>query len=69
MPCRMILGARITHRTLDLLLDTGAESQAAAEPVQPFMQHKHSPSCWTLDRSHELLDHDQARAIPAPTRG
>lgn len=69
MPCRMILGARITHRTLDLLLDTGAESQAAAEPVQPFMQHKHSPSCWTLDRSHELLDHDQARAIPAPYPG
>ncbi|WP_329431462.1 MULTISPECIES: hypothetical protein [unclassified Streptomyces] len=64
-----ILGARITHRTLDLLLDTGAESQAAAEPVQPFMQHKHSPSCWTLDRSHELLDHDQARAIPAPYPG
>ncbi|MGW6755762.1 LysM peptidoglycan-binding domain-containing protein [Streptomyces sp. NPDC055006] len=64
-----ILGARITHRTLDLLLDTDAESQAAPDPVQPFMQHKHDPNCWTLDRSHELLDHDQARAIPAPYPG
>ncbi|MFE2736188.1 LysM peptidoglycan-binding domain-containing protein [Streptomyces sp. NPDC059349] len=62
-----ILGARITHRTLDLLLDTSTETQA--DPVQPFMQHKHSPNCWTLDRSHELLDHDQARAIPAPYPG
>ncbi|MFE4687279.1 LysM peptidoglycan-binding domain-containing protein [Streptomyces sp. NPDC056721] len=66
-----ILGARITHRTLDLLLDT--ESQAAAEsqadPVQPFKQHKHDPNCWALDRSHALLDHDQARAIPAPYPG
>ncbi|MFE4254411.1 LysM peptidoglycan-binding domain-containing protein [Streptomyces sp. NPDC056910] len=66
-----ILGARITHRTLDLLLDTDtdAESQAAPDPVQPFVQHKHDPSCWTLDRSHALLDHDQARAIPAPYPG
>jgi hypothetical protein len=64
-----ILGARITHRTLDLLLDTDAESQAAPDPVQPFTQHKHSPNCWTLDRSHQLLDHDQARTIPAPYPG
>ncbi|MFE5993777.1 hypothetical protein [Streptomyces sp. NPDC056453] len=64
-----ILGARITHRTLDLLLDTDAESQAAPDPVQPFKQHKHDPNCWTWDRSHQLLDHDQARTIPAPYPG
>ncbi|MFD5124725.1 hypothetical protein [Streptomyces sp. NPDC058385] len=33
------------------------------------MQHKHRPNCWTLDRSHKLLDHDQARTIPAPYPG
>lgn len=48
-----ILGTRITHRTLDLLLDTDAESQAATEPVQPFTRHQHNPNCWMLDRSHE----------------
>ncbi|MFD0600338.1 LysM peptidoglycan-binding domain-containing protein [Streptomyces aureus] len=64
-----ILGARITHRTLDLLLDTDADSQTAPEAVQPFTQHKHSPNCWTLDRSHKLLDHDQARTIHAPYPG
>ncbi|MEV6699243.1 hypothetical protein AB0M68_18990 [Streptomyces sp. NPDC051453] len=64
-----ILGARITHRTLDLLLDSDAQAgmELAPEPIQPFTLK--DPGTWTLDRSHDLLDHGHARAIPAPYPG
>ncbi|MFB7749954.1 LysM peptidoglycan-binding domain-containing protein [Streptomyces sp. NPDC056121] len=62
-----IRGARITHRTLELLLD--ADTEAEDGPIRPFVEHKHAPGCWSLDRSQELLDHDQARATAAPYPG
>ncbi|RVU15120.1 LysM peptidoglycan-binding domain-containing protein [Streptomyces antnestii] len=62
-----IRGARITHRTLELLLD--ADTEAEAGPIRPFVEHKYAPHCWSLDRTQELLDHDQARATAAPYPG
>jgi nucleoid-associated protein YgaU len=55
-------GARVTARTVELLVE-----DTAAAPLAPFSTG--SEGWWTLSESAELLDADAARHVPAPWPG
>lgn len=67
-----VAGARITARTVELLLhapdtdDDGAD-HASAQTLAPFTET--APGRWTLDRAQPLLDADEAARVPAPYPG
>ncbi|QIB49554.1 LysM peptidoglycan-binding domain-containing protein [Streptomyces aureoverticillatus] len=59
-----VRGARVTSRTVELLVDTDTVS---IEPLAPFTAT--ADGRWTLDEGHTLLTADQAREAPAPYPG
>ncbi|WP_435972246.1 hypothetical protein [Streptomyces sp. Qhu_M48] len=66
-----VAGARITARTVELLLpapetDGDADETDTTAPA-PFTQE--SPGRWTLDRTEPLLDPETAAHVPAPYPG
>ncbi|MFE3144304.1 hypothetical protein [Streptomyces scopuliridis] len=64
-PLPAVRGARVTSRTVELLVDT--DTHEHSEPPFPFT---HGPDGrWTLDAAQPLLDPDKARAVPAPYPG
>ncbi|MBC9730561.1 bacterial transcriptional activator domain-containing protein, partial [Streptomyces sp. TRM68367] len=63
-PLPAVRGARVTSRTVDLLVDTDIDT---AEPPAPFTHT--ADGRWTLDAAQPLLDPDDARAVPAPYPG
>ncbi|MEV0449783.1 LysM peptidoglycan-binding domain-containing protein [Streptomyces sp. NPDC050600] len=69
-----VAGARITARTVELLLapadtDRDGEDDTNGDEVvlAPFTPD--GPGRWTLDRTQELLDPDDAAEVPAPYPG
>lgn len=64
-PLPAVRGARVTSRTVELLVDT--DTHEHSEPPSPFTQG--ADGRWTLDAAQPLLDPDQARAVPAPYPG
>ncbi|MGW9452461.1 LysM peptidoglycan-binding domain-containing protein [Streptomyces sp. NPDC055632] len=69
-PLPAVAGARITARTVELLLpetdDDDGESDSGQVPA-PFTQD--GPGRWALDRTQPLLDADTASRVPAPYPG
>ncbi|MFF4282876.1 hypothetical protein ACFY0Z_29360 [Streptomyces kronopolitis] len=61
-PLPALRGARVTGRTVDLLLD-----DPTAAPAAPFTQGP--DGWWTLPQNAQLLDPDEARQVPAPWPG
>jgi len=55
-------GARVTGRTVELLVD-----DPAAAPIAPFAEG--DGGWWTLPETAELLEPDEARGVPAPWPG
>ncbi|MFI9213940.1 LysM peptidoglycan-binding domain-containing protein [Streptomyces sp. NPDC053253] len=65
-------GARITARSVELLLHMPDTDEDGAEPtstrtIAPFTET--APGRWTLDRTQPLLDAEQAAHVPAPYPG
>ncbi|MFC8295603.1 LysM peptidoglycan-binding domain-containing protein [Streptomyces sp. NPDC057242] len=67
-----VAGARITARTVELLLpetdnDDGESESDSGQVPAPFIQD--GPGRWALDRTQPLLDIDTASRVPAPYPG
>lgn len=69
-----VAGARITARTVELLLaplatDRDDEDDTRGDEVVPAPFTRHGPDRRAMDRTHERLDPDEAALVPAPYPG
>ncbi|MFE5029894.1 LysM peptidoglycan-binding domain-containing protein [Streptomyces sp. NPDC056656] len=65
VPLPDVTGARVTARTVELIL--APQPAHTTEALPPFTQH--TPARWILDGQQQLLSEDEAVEIPAPYPG